>query len=295
MKGETGPFIGAHCSIAGGLHNAVLSATELRCRAVQIFAKNSNQWAGKTMVDSDVEAWNAAIAAHPMFPVVHDSYLINLASPDPALLRRSRDAFLDEVRRCDRLEIRRLIFHPGAHMGQGADAGIARVAESLDWVCEQAADSRVSLVIETTAGQGTILGGSFEHVARIIESTRHPERLGVCVDTCHILAAGYDFRTPEGYAAVFGEFDRLVGLDRVMCFHVNDSKKDLGSRVDRHEQLGKGFVGARAFGLLMRDPRFVSIPKIIETPKEGDWDRKNLALLRRLAGSASRSQNRPGP
>jgi deoxyribonuclease-4 len=280
---EVGPFIGAHCSIAGGLHNAILSAAALRCRAVQIFVKNSNQWKGKAILDPHVEAWKEAIGRHPIFPVVHDSYLINLASPDPKLLAMSREAFLDEVRRCERLGITRLVFHPGAHMGAGEESGLGKIAESLDWVCEAAPESPVKLVMETTAGHGTVLGGRFEHLARIVELVRHPERLGVCVDTCHILAAGYDFRTPVGYEAVFAEFDRLIGLERLVCFHLNDSKKDLGCHLDRHENLGKGFVGSRAFGLLVRDPRFEKIPKIIETPKEGDWDAKNLALLRRLA------------
>lgn len=235
------------------------------------------------MTDADVAAWKAAIAAHPMFPVVHDSYLINLASPDPQLFMRSRDAFLDEVRRCERLGITRLVFHPGAHMGAGEGEGIRRIVSALDWICERTAGPSVMLVLETTAGHGTVLGSRFEHMAGILDLSRHPDRLGVCVDTCHILAAGYEFRTPEGYESVFSEFDRRIGLGKLACFHVNDSKKDLGCRVDRHENLGKGFIGSRAFGLLMRDPRFVDIPKIIETPKEGNWDARNLALLRRLS------------
>ncbi len=265
------------------MHNAILTAASLRCRAVQIFAKNSNQWRGKAILDPHVAAWNEAIGKHPVFPIVHSSYLINLASPDARLLEKSRKAFLDEVRRCERLGITRLVFHPGAHMGAGVEEGLARIAASLDWICEAAPGSPVMLVIETTAGHGTILGSRFEHLARIIERSRHPERLGVCVDTCHIHAAGYDFRGPAGYEAVFSEFDRRVGLERLLCFHLNDSKKDLGCRLDRHENLGKGFIGSRPFGFLMRDPRFAGIPKIIETPKAGDWDEKNLAFLRRVA------------
>ena len=270
-------------SIAGGLHNAVFEAARHRCRTVQIFSKSSNQWKAKVLTDQDVGLWRRALDEHPMLPVVHDSYLINLASPDPALRQRSRGAFLEEVRRCDRLGIPYLVFHPGAHMGAGEKAGLARVARSLDWVCGRASDSSTLPLLETTAGQGTTLGHRFEQLAWILERVREPERLGVCVDTCHILAAGYDFRTPEGYAEVFGAFDRIVGLDRLRCFHVNDSKKDLGSRVDRHEHIGKGFVGTAAFGMLMTDPRFRGLPKILETPKKDDMDRKNLALLRRLA------------
>lgn len=278
-----GPLIGAHMSIAGGVHNAVLDAARYRCRAVQLFSKSSNQWAAKPLTDEGLALWREALAKHPMLTVVHDSYLINLASPDPALAKRSRDAFLEEVERCGTLSIPYLVFHPGAHMGEGDAAGIARIAESIDWVLDRAGAGSVILLLETTAGQGSSIGHRFEHLAEIIGASRHPGRLGVCVDTCHILAAGYDIRTPESYAAVFEEFDARVGIHRIRCFHVNDSRKDLGSRVDRHEHIGKGFVGRTAFRLLMQDPRFADIPKILETPKENDMDRANLALLRRYA------------
>lgn len=283
--GRQGPFVGAHMSIRDGLHNAILEAARYRCRAVQLFSKSSNQWRAKNITDEDVEMWQQTLHANPMQPVVHDSYLINLASPDPALNRRSREAFLEEVGRCDRLGIGQLIFHPGAHMGAGEEEGLKRIADSLDWVCQRSPESAVKLVIETTAGQGTTLGYRFEQLARVIEKVRQPARLGVCVDTCHILAAGYEFRTADGYAETFESFDRILGFDRLCCFHANDSKRDLGSRIDRHEHIGKGCVGSKAFGFLMRDSRFSAIPKILETPKEGDMDRKNLALLRRLARS----------
>ena len=284
------PFVGAHMSIRDGLHNAILEAARYRCRAVQLFSKSSNQWRAKTLTDEDIGMWKQTLRAHPMHPVVHDSYLINLASPDPVLSRRSREAFLEEVDRCDRLGIGHLIFHPGAHMGAGEKEGLRRIADNLDWVCEQSRHSSTKLVLETTAGQGTTLGYRFEQFAWIIENVRQPARLGVCVDTCHVLAAGYDFRTPKGYADVFESFDRILGFDRLCCFHVNDSKRDLGSRVDRHEHIGKGYVGSKAFGFLMRDSRFAEIPKILETPKKDDMDRKNLAFLRRLAHTKPRKR-----
>lgn len=277
------PFVGAHMSIAGGLHNAILDAARYRCRVVQLFSKSSNQWKAKAITEDDLHIWKEALAKHPMLTVVHDSYLINLASPDADLRDKSRLAFLEEVRRCDLLGIPYLVFHPGAHMGAGEQTGLERIAESLNWVCAHAADSPTVLLIETTAGQGSSLGYRFEHLAQIIELADAPHRFGVCVDTCHILAAGYDFRTEHGYREVFDTFDRLVGLDRLRCFHVNDSKKDLGSRVDRHAHIGKGFVGNAAFRLLMSDPRFAEVPKVLETPKKDDMDRKNLALLRRYA------------
>lgn len=280
---SAGPFVGAHMSIAGGLHNAILDAACYRCRVVQLFSKSSNQWKAKAITEADLHLWQETLAKHPILTVVHDSYLINLASPDQALREKSRLAFLEEVQRCDFLSIPYLVFHPGAHMGAGETIGLERIAESLNWVCAQANDSPTLLLIETTAGQGSSLGYRFEHLARIMELVDEPQRFGVCVDTCHILAAGYDFRTGRGYRQVFDTFDRIVGLEKLRCFHVNDSKKDLGSRVDRHAHIGKGFVGNAAFRLLMSDSRFTEIPKVLETPKKDDMDRKNLALLRRLS------------
>ncbi len=283
----TGPLLGAHMSIAGGVHNALLHAARHHCRAVQLFSKSSNQWASKPLTEEVVELWRETRSRHPMLPVVHDSYLINLASPEPALLKRSRQAFLEEVKRCEILEIPYLVFHPGAHMGAGEAAGIARIAQSIDWALDHCGGGSVTLLLETTAGQGSSVGHRFEHLAGIIGESRHPERIGVCVDTCHIFAAGYDIRTPESYTAVFHELDLRVGLDRLRCFHLNDSRKGLGSRVDRHEHIGRGCVGRTAFRLLMADPRFVEIPKILETPKEDEMDRRNLSLLRRYAGAGS--------
>lgn len=278
-----GPLLGAHMSIAGGLHLAALRGVEVRCTALQIFSRNSNQWAMKPLADEEIALWKETLASHPMATMVHDSYLTNIASPDEALFQKSREAFLGEALRCVALDIPRLVFHPGAHMGAGEETGLDRVARALDWVDEHLGGAPVTLLVENTAGQGSSLGHRFEHLAGLLDRVRRPELLGFCVDTCHLLAAGYDFRDAEGYRAVFAEFDRRIGLERIRAFHLNDSKKDCGCRVDRHEHIGRGFVGNPAFARILHDPRFRLVPKVLETPKADDMDRKNLALLRRLA------------
>ena len=279
------PRLGAHLSIAGGLHRAIERGVELRVQALQIFTRNSNQWAMKPLDPQAIELWTGMLREHPMATMAHGSYLINLASPDPVLYRRSRAAFLEEAKRCAALQIPFLVFHPGAHMESGESAGLRRIAQALDWVDQRLSPVPVTLLLENTAGQGTSLGCRIEHLARILELVRNPARLGVCLDTCHLLAAGYDFRTDAGYRSVFDEVQRLIGTQMIRAFHLNDSKKDLGSRVDRHENIGKGFVGSRAFRLLLNDPRFRGLPMVLETPKTDGMDRRNLALLRRLASS----------
>jgi deoxyribonuclease-4 len=270
-------------SVAGGLHNAVLAAARRRCAAVQIFSHNSNQWRIRPLTGEDVRLWREAIARHPVVPLAHDCYLINLGSPDRALRRRSLETFVEEIDRCDALGIGALVFHPGAHMGAGEAAGLRRIAESLDDACERTSASSVRLLLETTAGQGTSLGHRFEHLAEILARVRRPERFGICLDTCHVHAAGYDIETDEGYRDTFASFDAAVGLRRLEAFHLNDSKRERGARVDRHEHIGRGRLGTRPFARLLRDPRFRRLPMVIELPKEGDMDRWNLALLRRLA------------
>ncbi len=278
------PF-GAHMSIAGGMHHAFEEAKAAGCEALQVFTKSSNQWKAKTLGEEDLSLWHAAWARHPEWPVVaHDSYLINLASPDEALWRKSLDAFHLEVERCDLLRIPFLVMHPGAHMGAGEEAGMDRVALAFDEVCSRARTSQTTILIETTAGQGTSLGWRFEQLRDILERVKEPDRFGVCFDTCHVFAGGYDFRTWMGYDAVMAEFERVVGIDRLRCFHLNDSKRELGSRVDRHENIGKGHLGREAFRLLVNDRRFRDLPMVLETPKEGEMDKVNLRLLRRLAG-----------
>ncbi|MEK7866323.1 MAG: deoxyribonuclease IV [Planctomycetota bacterium] len=286
------PF-GAHMSIAGGMYHAFEEGEEAGCEALQVFTKSSNQWKAKVLTDEDLSLWREAWARHHEWPVVaHDSYLINMASPDEALWRKSIDAFHHEVERCDALGIPHLIMHPGAHMGAGEEAGLERVARAFDEVWRRSPRSRTRVLIETTAGQGTCLGWRFEHLRGVIDRVKSPDRLGVCLDTCHVFAAGYDFRTEAGYDAVMREFDRVVGIDQLRCFHLNDSKRELGSRVDRHEHIGKGHIGREAFRHIARDPRFRGLPMLLETPKEGGMDVKNLRLLRRLAREAPRASSR---
>jgi len=292
---EAGPLLGAHMSVAGGLEKAVDRAAEHRCTALQIFTRNGNRWDHPPLDDDEISRWREAIGRRPLAVIVHDSYLINLASPDRELHEKSRAAFLEEARRCTQLGIPGLVFHPGAHMEAGEDAGLRRVVDALNWVDRRLDGRPLRFLIENTAGQGTTLGRSFEHIAVLLDGLRNRERAGVCLDTCHLLAAGYDFRDDAGYAAVFAEADRVFGLDAVRAFHLNDSKQNLGCRVDRHENIGKGFVGSRAFHLLMRDSRFLDVPKVLETPKAGDMDKRNLALLRRFASTPVHGNGRARP
>lgn len=275
---------GAHMSIAGGMHKAFERGRSVRCRTIQIFLKSSNQWKARTLTDDDSMLFRVAREKSGISPVLaHDSYLINLASPDPDLHRKSLDAFVEEMRRANDLGVPCLILHPGAHLGAGVQAGINRVARALNRAIDRVGPP-VRLLLETTAGQGSSLGSRFEELAAILERMRKPERAGVCLDTCHIFAAGYDIRSREGYEKTLREFDRLIGVGRIQAIHVNDSLKDLGSRVDRHSHIGKGRIGPEAFRCLVNDPRFVDVPKILETPKGEDMreDRRNLAKLRAL-------------
>jgi len=282
-----GPLIGAHMSVAGGPVTGIERALAVRARALQIFTKNSNQWKGKPISDAEAAAFREAWAASGLAPVVaHDSYLINLASPNPALLQQSTEALADELLRCETLGVPFLVAHPGAHMGQGVLEGCDRVAASIDAARALAPAPAVTLLLETVAGQGTALGRKFEELARIRSGVARRDLVQFCFDTCHAHAAGYDLTTEKGYEETFREFDAILGLESLRVFHVNDSKNERGSHVDRHEQIGKGKIGVGAFALLMRDPRFAAVPKLLETPKGADgvvMDRRNLALLRRLA------------
>lgn len=276
---------GAHMSIAGGVDRAVERGANVGARAIQLFTKNNTQWKGKPIGEAEAAAFAvnaerlkvAAVAAH-------DCYLINLAAPDPVILKKSRAAFLDEMDRADLLNIPNLVFHPGSAISQGEADAIARVAESLNWLITQRPASRVTLALETTAGQGSSLGWRFEQIAAIIEQVERRERLGVCFDTCHVFAAGYPIDEAEGYARTMREFDAIIGLDRLKLFHVNDSLRGRGSRVDRHEHIGKGMIGLAGFRSLVNDPRFMDTPMILETPKDetGRDDILNLRTLVRL-------------
>jgi deoxyribonuclease-4 len=247
--------------------------------------KNNNQWRGKPLEPEDIATYKKLLRESSIGPVVvHDTYLINLCATDNDILQKSRNALKDELDRCEALDVEYLNFHPGSHMGAGEMEGIQRIAESLNLIHEQTSGYRVKSVIETTAGQGTAIGYRFEHLKQIIDLVEQPDRMAVCVDTCHIFAAGYDIVTEAGYEQTFREFDSIIGLTRLVAFHVNDAKRERGSRIDRHEHIGKGTIGKAGFRLLMNDERFRAIPKILETPKEADMkeDVKNMKVLRSL-------------
>jgi deoxyribonuclease-4 len=280
-------MLGAHMSIAGGIDKAIARGLGVGCTALQIFTKSANQWKAKPLVDEDIARFAAALEASPISReavVVHDSYLINLASPDDGKWEQSIAAFTEELRRCDQLDIPYLVTHPGAHMGSGEEVGLERVAAGMTRALAES--ERAMVLLETTAGQGTYLGGRFQHLGRLLELTP-PEfhnRVGICLDTCHIFVAGYDISTEEGYAATWEEFDREVGRDRLRVLHLNDAKKPLGSHTDRHEHLGKGHIGETGFRLIMNDPLLRGRPLLLETPKGDDLaeDRENIAFLRGL-------------
>ena len=278
-------LLGAHMSIAGGIPKSLDRAEDAGCNVLQIFVKNNNQWRGRALHDPEVHEFRQRRADSPILQVVaHDSYLINLASPKPDLWERSIAAFLDEMDRCERLGLSHLVTHPGAHVGAGEAWGIDRIAAALSRILERTASYQVKIALETTAGQGTTLGHRFQHLRDIMAGCGSPEQIVVCMDTCHVFAAGYEIRTEEGYAGVMDQFDQIVGLEKLEVLHFNDSKRSFGSRVDRHEHIGKGEIGKAGFGWFLNDPRLDQVPKLLETPKEngGEADRRNLKVLRSL-------------
>ncbi len=278
-------YLGAHMSIAGGLHKAVERAVAAGCGTLQIFTRSSNQWKGKPVSEAEAEQFRRTFSASGLHEVVsHDSYLINLAAPPGETRDKSLVAFADEMATCARLGIGKIVMHPGSHTSDTPEAGLKRVIEAFDHLFAAVPPYAGLVLLETTAGQGTNLGRHFEELRTIIDGSRFPDRFGVCFDTCHTFAAGYDTSTPHGYAAVMAEFDRVLGLERLQCFHLNDSKKGLGSRVDRHDHIGQGMLGLEPFRCILNDPRFATVPKILETPKgdNDEMDQINLALLRGL-------------
>ncbi len=285
------PILGAHQSIAGGYFRSAEIAAECGCDCVQLFTKNNNQWKAKSLTDDDAAKFQAALKRLKItHPLSHDSYLINLAAPDEELWRKSIEAYSIELLRAEQLGIPNVVMHPGAFTTSSEEAGLKRIVQAIDEIHEKVGDLKVRTLLENTAGQGSTLGWRFEQLEAILEGVKQPKRLGVCIDTCHLLAAGYPISTPKDYDATMKELDKTVGLKLVKAIHLNDSKKELGSRVDRHEHIGQGKIGLAGFRLLLNDPRFAKVPMYLETPKEDEsgepdgvrLDRMNLATLRSL-------------
>jgi deoxyribonuclease-4 len=289
------PLLGAHMSIAGGLHLAFARLREVKGKALQIFLRNERRWQTPPLAPDAVASFRRSHEESGNLPVAaHDSYLINLAAPDPTVRDRSINAFAEELRRGETLGISFLITHPGSHLGQGVEAGLERFVQAMDLAVTASSTSSIAVLIETTAGQGTNLGSTFEEIAFILGRSRYGHRLGVCLDTCHCFAAGYDLRSPETYEETMGRLDEVIGLERLKYFHLNDSKGDLGSRLDRHEHIGKGKIGVAGFRILLEDARFREHPMVLETPKGKDLkeDKKNLKVLRSLMSSGAGGDRR---
>ena len=283
-------YVGAHVSAAGGVENAPLNAAAIGANAFAVFTKNQRQWVAKPLTSESISAFKANCVKHGFLPeqiLPHDSYLINLGHPEQEPLQKSRDAFIDEMQRCEQLGLCYLNFHPGSHLKKiDESACLARIAESID-IATSETDSVIA-VIETTAGQGTNLGYKFEEIAAILDHSKNPDRIGVCIDTCHIFAAGYDLRTAEACEASFGNFELLVGFDKLCGMHINDAKVKLGSRVDRHHSLGQGEIGWEAFRYIMQDDRFRGVPLCLETIDETIWA-EEIQQLRQFAGEVLRA------
>ena len=283
-------LLGAHMSIAGGLYRALERGVEVGCSVVQIFLKNQLQWAAKPYASEDISLFKAAWKRTGIRSVfAHSSYLINLAAAEPREWQRAVEAFHDELERAEALGLPFVIIHPGSHRGEGLEAGVARIARALDLVLERTRGYQVMVLLENTAGGGATIGRSFEELAALLDAVKEPERVGVCLDTCHLFAAGYDVGNREGYETAMRACARLIGIRRVRAFHLNDAKAPCGSGLDRHEKIGRGKMGVAAFRLLMNDRRFARVPMALETPKDPEpkADRDALALLRRLRASGS--------
>ncbi|MGA1868955.1 MAG: deoxyribonuclease IV [bacterium] len=285
MEDKTQRLLGAHMSISEGIDKSIDRGISIGCTAIQIFTGYNTRWQSKPLSTDEIE--NFLLKKDKLKIIfAHNNYLINLASPDDIIAQKSYTSMLDELQRAEQLTLPFLVMHPGSHTGSGEKNGLERIASSLNRLFEETKDSAVRVLLETTAGQGTNLGYKFEHLAFIIDKIHLKERIGVCFDTCHSFAAGYDLRTPDTYQETFNAFDKIIGIEHLMAFHLNDSKYDFASQKDRHEHIGKGLLGLQAFKLLLEDKRFFSLPMVLETPKSKDKgmdaDKKNLKVLRSL-------------
>ncbi len=291
------PLFGSHLSIAGGYYKAVDTAAGLGMQTVQLFTKNNNQWAAKPLTDEDVRLFRESIQRTGVQrPCAHDSYLINLASPDETLWKKSVDALVIELERAESLGLEGVVMHPGSFVTSTEEEGQQRIIEGLNEAHRRTAGVRCQYWLETTAGQGSNLGYRFEQIGFLLKNVRNPDRLGVCVDSCHIFAAGYPLQTKDEYAETMDEFERQIGLHMIRAWHLNDSKKPLGSRVDRHEHIGEGFLGLEPFRHIVNDPRFADTPMYLETEKgerDGvDLDAMNLATLHGLVAKPAKKKKR---
>jgi deoxyribonuclease-4 len=278
-------LLGAHMSIAGGVDTAIERARSINCTAIQIFVKNNMQWFARPLTREEIRTFREHQQRGELLSIfAHANYLINLAATNGQFHANSIRSLSEELVRADQLELPFLVLHPGAHLGAGEETGLDKIVESIDCVLSGLPKIKTRIALETTAGQGSCVGNKFEHLAYIISRAREPKRLCVCLDTAHVFAAGYDIRSEASARKAFREFDRLIGLDRLVAIHLNDSKTVCGSRVDRHEHIGKGKIGLPPFRFIMRDRRFRGIPKVLETPKSKDLreDVENLRTLRRL-------------
>lgn len=277
-------YIGAHVSASGGVSNAVANALEIGANAFALFTRNQRQWYPKPLEEEEIENFRSAVKEagfEPKHILPHASYLINLGNPDPTNLKKSRDAFLDEIQRCEQLGLTLLNFHPGSHLKKMSEEDcLAQIAEEINIALQKT--KGVTAVLENTAGQGTNLGYRFEHLKQIIDQVEDKSRVGVCIDTAHTLAAGYDIRTEEGYRETMYQIDKIIGLEYLRGIHLNDSLKELASRVDRHASVGEGVMGMTLFEVLMQDERLADIPIILETPNPDRWA-EEIALLRTFA------------
>jgi len=283
-------LIGAHMSIAGGLDQALVRGKSIGCTTIQIFTKSNRQWAAKKLTDDDIEKFKKTQKEFGISPVVaHSSYLINLGSPKKDISEKSTDALAIELERCEALGIPYLILHPGSCLTSSEEECIKQIAQNLNKVFQRA-PGKTMVLLETMAGQGSIIGYKFEQLAQIIKLTKNKKRIGVCLDTCHVFAAGYDFRIKKKYEDMWKEFDKTIGLKKLKVIHINDSGRDLGARVDRHTDIGKGKIGLEGFKLLFNDPRFFDIPKLLETPKDLADDKRNINTIKKLLTAKTKKE-----